>query len=88
MKSQVDDVVTMRLLKPKKDTTGAPDQDVADIMRATGAGEEEDGYVSRLERIFPLTGYSDPIYAEAFITIHQFDILLGHEFYRFSNSVK
>jgi coatomer subunit beta len=68
----------MRLLKPKKDVVAAADQDVADILRATGAGEEEDGHVSRLDRIYPLTGYSDPIYAEAFITIHQFDILFGN----------
>ena len=67
----------MRLLKRKQDLSGLPDQDVADILRATGAVEDEDGYVSRLDRIYPLTGYSDPIYAEAFITIHQFDILLG-----------
>lgn len=66
----------MRLLKSRKEGNVNTDQDVADILRATGGGEAEDSYVSRLERIFPLTGYSDPIYAEAYITIHQFDILL------------
>jgi coatomer subunit beta len=28
------------------------------------------------EKIYQLTGYSDPIYAEAFVTVHHYDILL------------
>jgi coatomer subunit beta len=72
----------MRLIKSRnKDNVGV-DQDMVDLIRATGSGAEQDVYVSRLERIFPLTGYSDPIYAEAYITIHQFDILLGPFLFR------
>jgi coatomer subunit beta len=29
---------------------------------------------SKLSKIKPLTGYSDPLYAEAYITVQQFDI--------------
>lgn len=31
---------------------------------------------SRLNKILPLTGYSDPIYCEAYIKIHQYDVTL------------
>lgn len=36
----------------------------------------QDQYVSRLSKIVPLTGFSDPVYAEAYINVHQYDILL------------
>lgn len=32
--------------------------------------------VSKLRKIVPLTGFSDPVYAEAYITTHQFDVVL------------
>lgn len=31
---------------------------------------------SKLKKIVPLTGFSDPVYAEAYITNHQFDVVL------------
>jgi coatomer subunit beta len=33
--------------------------------------------MSNLSRISQLTGFSDPIYAEAFVKMHGFDIMLG-----------
>lgn len=33
--------------------------------------------MSKLNRITQLTGFSDPVYAEAVVTVHQFDILLN-----------
>lgn len=35
-----------------------------------------DNLTSKLSRILPLTGFSDPVYAEAFIKINKFDIIL------------
>lgn len=32
--------------------------------------------ISKLKRIVQLTGFSDPVYAEAYITTHQFDVVL------------
>ncbi|KAJ3303386.1 coatomer subunit beta [Kappamyces sp. JEL0829] len=75
-KAQVDDVVSFRLLKGKKDGEVGTDQDFTDLSRATGAGDDEEVYVSKLDRIHPLTGYSDPIYAEAYIHVHHFDIVM------------
>ncbi|KAJ3254283.1 coatomer subunit beta [Boothiomyces macroporosus] len=64
IKAQVDDVVNFRLLKSKKNGENAADEDVADLTRATGAGSDQEIYISKLNRIMQLTGYSDPVYAE------------------------
>jgi coatomer subunit beta len=81
MKAQADEVISFGLLVVKKEGEmsggGGFDQDLSDISRATGSGQEEEAYVSKLDRITPLTGYSDPIYAEAYIHVQQFDILMG-----------
>ena len=49
-----------------------------DLSRATGSGakNEKEG-VSRLNRIIQLTGFSDPLYAEAYLLVNQYDIVLG-----------
>ena len=39
------------------------------------AGVKED-FPSRLNRVTQLTGLSDPVYAEAYVTVHSYDILL------------
>jgi hypothetical protein len=46
------------------------------IIYILGQDEVED-YSAKLERIVQLTGFSDPIYAEADINVHQYDITLG-----------
>jgi coatomer subunit beta len=73
MKQKVDDQVGFRLLKSKNDYETV---DITDISLATGENEQEDIYVSKLDRIFQLTGYSDSVYAEAYIAVHQFDIII------------
>ena len=30
----------------------------------------------RLNRVLQLTGFSDPVYAEAYITVHQYDVVM------------
>lgn len=35
-----------------------------------------DDLISKLSRVVPLTGFSDPVYAEAYVNVHQFDIVL------------
>jgi coatomer subunit beta len=47
-----------------------------DVGRATGAGEIQEDFMSNLSRISQLTGFSDPIYAEAYVKMNGFDILL------------
>ena len=73
---QVDDVVSIRQLSKKNAGDGA-DEIELDLERATGgdASAAED-LSSKLSRVVQLTGFSDPVYAEAYVKVHQFDIVL------------
>jgi coatomer subunit beta len=76
IKAHVDDVITFRQLRGKgMVVTEIEDEDALDLSRATGAAEEED-FGSRLKRVTQLTGLSDPVYAEAVVTVHEYDIVL------------
>lgn len=49
--------------------------DADDISRAVGAdGNADDS--SQLRHVHQLTGFSDPVYAEASLTVHDYDIIL------------
>lgn len=58
--------------------SGAVEDDVAqDLSNAAQAGATDVADISsKLKRIVQLTGFSDPVYAEAYVTVHQFDIVL------------
>jgi len=71
---QVDDLLSFRQFS-KKTADEAIDYD-EDVGRATGAGEVQEDFMSNLSRISQLTGFSDPIYAEAYVKMNGFDILL------------
>lgn len=46
--------------------------EAGDLSRATGFGEDD----SAVKRVHPLTGSGDPVYAEATVTVHDYDMLL------------
>lgn len=46
-----------------------------DLMRATGE-VTKDGDARKLNKVLQLTGFSDSVYAEAYVTVHQYDIVL------------
>jgi len=71
---QVDDLLTFRQFT-RKAADDVIDYD-EDVGRATGAGEVHEDFISTLSRISQLTGFSDPIYAEAHVRVHGFDIML------------
>ncbi|TEB32452.1 coatomer beta subunit [Coprinellus micaceus] len=51
--------------------------DLLSFRTATGASEGlKEDFMSNLSRISQLTGFSDPIYAEALVKMHGFDIML------------
>ena len=53
------------------------EDDTLNLMKAVGNRVlDENSLRTRLSRIHQLTGFSDPIYAEAAVTVHQFDIVL------------
>lgn len=73
---QVDDVVSIRQLG-KKNTGDGSDEIEVDLERATGGdGAAAEDLSSKLSRVVQLTGFSDPVYAEAYVKVHQFDIVL------------
>ncbi|KAJ3183421.1 coatomer subunit beta [Geranomyces variabilis] len=73
---QVDDSLIFRQLKSKRTGASGVDEYDLDITKATGLGERTDDLASKLSRVIQLTGFSDPVYAEAYVHVHQYDILL------------
>ncbi|KAI9189188.1 coatomer subunit beta [Blastocladiella emersonii ATCC 22665] len=86
-KAKVEDVISFGLLK-RADASGAGGADGGllggldsyedDLTRATGAAAAgaEPRAENQLSRVVQLTGFSDPVYAEAYANVHQFDIVL------------
>ena len=73
---QPDDLLVLRQLRGRKAAADdSVDQYEVDLTRATGVTDEE-GLLSKLSRIVQLTGHSDAVYAEAYVNVHQYDILL------------
>ncbi|KAH9990258.1 coatomer beta C-terminal region-domain-containing protein, partial [Xylariaceae sp. FL0662B] len=72
---QVDDVVQIRQLSKKNVGDGA-DEIELDLEKATGGEATSEDLSSKLSRVVQLTGFSDPVYAEAYVKVHQFDIVL------------
>lgn len=72
---QVDDVMQIRQLSKKNNMDGM-DAINLDLERATGGEADSDDLSSKLSRVVQLTGFSDPVYAEAYVKVHQFDIVL------------
>ena len=52
------------------------DEVQSDLKRATGDFSREGDSNRKLNRVLQLTGFSDPVYAEAYVTVHQYDIVL------------
>jgi coatomer subunit beta len=72
---QVDDVVSIRQLA-KKNAGDGTDEIGLDLEKATGGDSTVEDLSSKLSRVVQLTGFSDPVYAEAYVKVHQFDIVL------------
>lgn len=72
---QVDDVVQIRQLSRKNAGDGT-DEIELDLEKATGGDAPSEDLSSKLSRVVQLTGFSDPVYAEAYVKVHQFDIVL------------
>ncbi|CAD8125535.1 unnamed protein product [Paramecium sonneborni] len=68
---QPDDPIIIRQLKGISEFN---EIDLADDETSVTTKQEENTYVSRLGHIVQLTGYCDPIYAEAFVNVHKYDI--------------
>lgn len=81
LKIQPDDVISFRQLSKKSATAALVEANAedyeAELSKATGSNKtNKDDFISKLQRVVQLTGFSDPVYAEAYVNVHQFDILL------------
>lgn len=74
--SQADDLIQFRQLRAAAVQGGIELDlmDADDISRAIGS--EGGGGGSTMKHVYQLTGYSDPVYAEASVTVHDYDIML------------
>ena len=70
---QVDDSIVFRQFN-KNGKSGKSNVD--DIALAAGSNIKKENLSSRLNKIVQLTGFSDPIYAEAYVKVHQYDVVL------------
>ncbi|KAJ3331044.1 coatomer subunit beta [Blyttiomyces sp. JEL0837] len=73
---QADDLIVCRQLKSKRAVGDLIDEYELDLTKATGQGDRSEDLVSKLSRVVQLTGFSDPVYAEAYVNVHQYDILM------------
>jgi len=75
-RAQADDLISFRQLR-RRGAQGAELDlyDGDDLSRAAGSGGAED-FESALNHVYQLSGFSDPVYAEACVTVHDYDIVL------------
>jgi coatomer subunit beta len=73
---QADDLINFRQLR-RRGAQGAELDiyDGDDLSRATGAKGVDD-FGSQLNHVYQLSGFADPVYAEACVTVHDYDIVL------------
>lgn len=76
--SQPDDLIQFRQLRSLAVQGGLEVDlmDADDISRAIGKDSSALEEAGKLRHIYQLTGYSDPVYAEASVTVHDYDIVL------------
>ncbi|KAK7203016.1 adaptin N terminal region-domain-containing protein [Myxozyma melibiosi] len=72
---QVDDSLGIRQLA-KKSAVEGQDEFELDLSKATGNEIVTEDSSSKLNKVVQLTGFSDSVYAEAYVKVHQFDIVL------------
>ncbi|CBI25297.3 unnamed protein product, partial [Vitis vinifera] len=76
--AQPDDLIDFYHLKSRKGMSQLELEDEVqdDLKCATGGFTKDGDDVNKLNRILQLTGFSDPVYAEAYVTVHHYDIVL------------
>ncbi|KAL6985089.1 hypothetical protein U1Q18_018467 [Sarracenia purpurea var. burkii] len=76
--AQPDDLIDFYHLKSRRGMSQLELEDAVqdDLKRATGEFVKDGDDANRLNRIIQLTGFSDPVYAEAYVTVHHYDIVL------------
>eukprot|EP00794_Sanderia_malayensis_P017075 gene17075-18795_t len=77
--NQPDDSISFLQLFSKDDQNVAENQFELSLLQAIGnpiSSKNEDPKNTKLNKVAQLTGFSDPIYAEAYVNVNQYDIVL------------
>ena len=75
--SQADDLIHFRQLRSMAVQGGDVDlDDGSDLARATGYTDSGSRLETELRHVYQLSGFADPVYAEALVTVHDYDIVL------------
>ena len=72
----VDQLIMFSQLKSSQQSAGGDGDLANDLKLARGADDFKSRIANQLDRMVQLTGFSDSVYAEAFVDIHQYDIML------------
>lgn len=70
----VDEPITFRQFSNKD--TKVVDENDKELSAVQDGSKQKEDLSSRLNKIVQLTGFSDPVYAEAYVKVHQFDVTL------------
>lgn len=76
--AQPDSLISFRQLKERR-ALGADEFDLDDdagLVIAAGSKKGKNDFAEQLAHVYQLTGFSDPVYAETQITVHEYDIVL------------
>ncbi|XP_057297990.1 coatomer subunit beta-like [Hydractinia symbiolongicarpus] len=79
VKAQADESIAFLQLFTKADQSVAENQFEISLLQAIGNPinkKDEENISSKLSKVAQLTGFSDPIYAEAYVNVNQYDIVL------------
>ncbi|XP_050101891.1 coatomer subunit beta-1-like [Malus sylvestris] len=78
LNAQPDDLIDFYHLKSRRGMSQLELEDEVqdDLKRATGEFTKDNDDANKLNRILQLTGFSDPVYAEAYVTVNHYDIVL------------
>ncbi len=76
-KVQADDSIHFRQLRSNDAKTGDLDiDDGSDLARATGYSDGGSLLSNELSHVYQLSGFADPVYAEALVKVHDYDVSL------------
>lgn len=76
---QADDLVSFKQLLSRNELGGLEDVFESSLSQALIGSAHRSGFdlsVSKLNKVTQLTGFSDPVYAEAYVNVNQYDIVL------------
>jgi coatomer subunit beta len=76
--SRIDQPVVFSQLNKGKSSVYEIEASIDDlgVAVANEAIDKDENFLEKLQRAHPLSGFNDPVYCEAVVTVHQFDILI------------